>query len=265
MSIAITLASDVAIASDPGNTASDYVTNFTPLPLDLGGLDWECALLQFDGWFTTFNIESGNATIVWSLDNNVTPITINVPDGNYSVQDLNALLLQSLRNNGGTGTDSITGAVTYGVKIIPNFNTNRVVIVIDNTVGVGNTFTLDLTGTGNLSALFGFTPAVYTTTTQGQFEPRFNAGIDQWQVRCDLIRNSYDNGVEADILFNFVPQVPPSAHVTIQPLHLSYFQVNKSQINYIRIRLTDQNGNLLNFNGQNVVVTLKIRKIGTPN
>ncbi len=263
MSLAITLASDVAILTDPGNTASDFLTTFTP-PIDLGSLGWQCALLQFDGWFTTFNITSGNAVLVWSLDNNVTPISVSVPDGNYSVQDLNNLLLASLRNNGGTGTDPITGAVTYGVKILPNFNTNRVQIVIDNTVGVGNVFTFDLSVVGNLSVLLGFNPVVVTTTTQGPFEPKFNAGVDQWQVRCDLIRNSYSNGVEADILFNFVPQVPPSAHVTISPLHLSYFQVNKAQINQIRVRLTDQNGNLLNFNGQNTVVTLKLKAIGSP-
>jgi hypothetical protein len=263
MSLSLTLASDVAIREDPGNTASDFLVSFFP-PIELGSLAWQVALLQFDGWFTTFNITSGNAVLVWSLDNNVTPISIPVPDGNYAVQDLNDLLAQSMRNNGGTGTDPITGRVTYGVTILPNFNTNRVVIVIDNTVGVGNTFTFDLSVVGNLSTLLGFNPSVITTTTNGPFEPRFNAGVDQWQVRCDLIRNSYSNGIEADILFNFVPQVPPSAHVTIQPLHLSYLQVNKSQINSVRIRLTDQNGNLLNFNGQNVVVTLKLKAIGAP-
>jgi hypothetical protein len=173
-------------------------------------------------------------------------------------------LTQSEYNNGGSSNPTVnasTGTLDYGVQLLPDFSTNLAIIQITNGVN-GGTYKLDLTGAGNLSALLGFAPAIYNTTVESSVLPQFNAGIDQFQVRSDLIRNSYNNGVQAPILFNFAPNgVPPSAAYTIEPLHISYLQVKKSLIDNAIFALTDQNGNIIDLQGMDQVFVVNFRRI----
>lgn len=253
----ITISTSLLRAADPTVDSSNFQVNFVP-PIELGSLGYEVALLKLDTWFTSQNVIG--KTIVWSSDNGVTPHTITIENGNYTIEDINILLALDQRAKGVTDVDGITGEITYGIVLEANYNTNKARIKIDNSVGSGYQFTVDLTAANNLSVFLGFTPANITSTTSSDTIPQVNGDVDQWQLRCSLIRNSFENGKNSDILFNFVPEVPPSAHITINPLHLSYFQVNTSTINSIRFRLTDQNGNDIDLAGEDMVITLILRK-----
>jgi len=254
-SILLTLASEQAKLEDPANTDSDFTVTF-PQPINLGSLNYEVALLSAELWYSVRNI-TGSKSIRWSSNDGVDWIDLAIPDGVYTVEDINDLLLQSQVAEGVTG---ITPNI-YGIQLQVNYNTNRCRFVIDNTVDAGTyIFKVDLTASGNLAAILGFTPAVISVTTTGANVPDI-AGADQWQVRCDLIRNSYDGGSSSDVLYGFTPQAPPNSNLRIEPLHLTHLQVNKSSIYSIRVRWTNNNGDLLDFAGENSLVNLVIRPI----
>lgn len=259
-SILLTLSSEQAILDSPSNTSSDFTVIFQK-PITLGSYNWELALLSSELWYSVRNV-TGNKTIVWSSDNGVTPITVAIPDGVYTIEDINALLLESQETEGVTDIDG-TGTTVYGVYLEMNYNTNRCKIVIDNTISGGAyDFTLDLTAADNLSEYLGIAEANYTATTIGATSPDV-AGAGQWQIRCDLVRNSYDGAIASDVIFGFTPQSPPNSNIRVDPLHLTYLQVNKSTIYSIRVRYTDNQGNLLDFGGEDTVTQLALRPIGS--
>lgn len=255
----MTISSRELAVSDPTLNPSSFICNFYPA-IELGGLGYEVCLFHFNSWFTARNIV-GRAM---DFDDGSTFISISIPDGVYSLEALNNLLAERLRALGWCEADALTGTIRYGITILPNYNTNRVVITIDNSILSGaKTFRYTFGGAGSLETFLGFNAGNITATTQGPNVPQVSGGVDQWQIRCDLIRSSYDNGKASDIMYSFTPAVPESASIDVEPLHLSYLQVNKNTIDSIRFKLTDQNGKLIDLAGEHVVYTLKIRKIGT--
>jgi len=257
-SLALNISSSAQTLLDPNTDPSNFtITYQQPIPLD--GFDYEVAIQTVDTWFTNWNVV--NKTIVWSSNNGVSWNTITIPNGNYPIEDINALLQTAQTNAAVIGT---TVGHIYGIQILGNFNLNRAYIQIDNTVAASAyTFLLDLTATNNLSNYLGFVPAVISTTTTGTLLPNVNAGQDNWNVRCDLVRNSYSNGIAGQILFTFVPGlVDVSEKIFIEPLHLNFMQVNKSIINSINMQLVDQNGAEVNLQGSDINYNLIVRPIG---
>lgn len=246
MSSLITISTRELQAVDPNLNPSDFICNF-PTPIELGSLDYEVALYKFVGWNTVRNITSSK-NIRYSID--AVNYTLVIAPGLYGVEDLNAFLQTDVVANGG---------VIDKLSLIPNYSTNRARVVIDNSGA--HTYTMDLTYTSNLSTFLGFVPAVISSTTEGTILPNVNNGVDSFILQTDLQRNSYNNGRVSNILYSFVPSYSPSSQIIEAPTNLVYFQVNKQTINSIKILLTDNSGNTLNFAGENLVIQLVIRKI----
>lgn len=243
MSSLITISTRELQADDPNLNPSDFVVNFAN-PIELGTLKYELALYSFVGWNTVDNL---TGTISYTID--AAPFVLNIPAGLYGVEDVNALLQADVVGNGGT-----SGAF----QILPNYSTDRVEIQIDNTT---HTYTYNLTAANNISDFLGFTPAVISSTTVGDLLPNVNGSVDSFQIECDLLRNSYVNGRLGKILYSFTPNYSVGSQIREQPVNLVFFQVNKSQINSIAFKMTDNLGNTLSFGGNHLVIQIQIRPI----
>lgn len=259
----ITISSKLLKDTQPNIDPSDFEFNFDP-PLELGNQGFEVALFSFTTFNTARNIKTddGNTktySMTWSSDSGANTFVVNIPDGNYSISDVYGLLKQSLELNG--GFDSANGL--YGIEINTNFATNKVDIFYNDSVGDGP---FSLTLSDGMADFLGFPVGLIASSSSSSLVPNVNAGIDAWQIRCDLQRNSYDNGRASDILYSFVPtDVPPSFKIVVEPKHLFYSQVNKSIIYSVRLKLSDQNGRKIDLEGEDVTYTLSLRPIGVSN
>jgi|JI10StandDraft_1071094.scaffolds.fasta_scaffold89124_3 hypothetical protein len=242
--------------ADPTLNPSDFTINFKQ-PLELSRQNYEVCLYRVDTWFTVQNIVGK----LIDFDDGTTFYSVSIPDGTYTIEDINDIIAKTQRDNGLAEIDSLTGEVRYGITVLPNYNTNKVTITIDNTILSGaKTFTFSIgVGDAYLSDFLGFVPGNYSVTTEGTLVPQVSGGIDQWQIHCDLVRNSYDNSVVSDILYTFAPRVPPTSKIEDIPVHLNYLQVNKPQVYSIRLRLTDQIGRLIDLNGEHIDYCLRIQ------
>lgn len=257
-SISLRIATSELRAADPSVNPANFVFQFNP-PLDLKSLAYQVAFVKGTFWNSVHNVIG--KTIKWSSNGGSSWTTITIPNGQYSVDEVNALLRISQYNAGVTDVHPVTGAITYGIDILPNYNTNKVDIRIDNTVGSGNTFHLDLSDAGdatNLREYLGFPDAVVTATSTGTSIAQVDGGIDSWLIQSDLVSNSFSNGKAGDVLYHFKPNAPANAAMEIEPIHLSYLQVNRSLISQMRIKVTDQNGNVLNLQDEDIVLHLQI-------
>ena len=84
--------------------------------------------------------------------------------------------------------------------------------------------------------------------------------VNSIYVNCDLITNSYINGVPAPVIYSFFPNVAPGYKVVEKPYNLIYLPVNKTFINSVTVWLTDQKGNILNFKDQDISIRFSLRK-----
>ena len=84
--------------------------------------------------------------------------------------------------------------------------------------------------------------------------------VNSIYVNCDLITNSYINGVPAPVIYSFFPNVAPGYKVVEKPYNLIYLPVNKTFIDSVTVWLTDQNGNILNFKDQEISIRFSLRK-----
>jgi len=266
MSSSITLSTKQLQSEDATLDPSDFLVQFRP-GINLDTLKYEVAVSKINTWFTSINITSGN--IRWSDDGGSSWHNISIPTGNYSVADIDALLKEDQEEE---GVEDTSGTFTkYGISLAPNYATNKVEITIDNTINSGaNDFRYDLSDAGdasNVRDFLGFDDGVISTGAStktvfpGDSIANVNNNVDAWQIRTDLHRNAFGDGRKSDVIFQFVPQVPASAHIDIEPLHLQFYQVNKQVIDSMRVKLTDNLGRKIDLNGEHMVITFTLRPI----
>ena len=99
----------------------------------------------------------------------------------------------------------------------------------------------------------------YNTTTVSGFMPSWSMGIDSINVNADIVANSWSNGESSNVIGSFVPRlVPPYGSMYDEPVDSPKLQVNKTNIDRVRIQLTDQSGRVINLNGDHLAGALVI-------
>ena len=79
-------------------------------------------------------------------------------------------------------------------------------------------------------------------------------------IHCNIVGGSYDNNMASDIIYSFNPASEPGSLISINPINPVYLPVSaQNDIQYITMKLTDQNGRLINLNGQHVNYLLHLR------
>jgi len=122
---------------------------------------------------------------------------------------------------------------------------------------------IDFTYPNSINTILGFDSSFYGGSTSEKYTSRNDIDIlsvNSIYVNCDLITNSYVNGVAAPVIYSFFPNVAPGYKVVERPHNLIYLPVNKTFINNVTVWLTDQNGNILNFKGQ-ISIRFCLRKM----
>lgn len=244
------------------HSSSDFVEQLVPA-LYLTDGNYEVACVKLEAWKSYYNISAdlGNNIFTYSVDSGSNWTHYTIPDGNYSVEELDLALKRDVYHPLGhydTGaTDTTVEGATYYIHIIPNFNTNRIKIRLDNA-----TYRVDLTVANSLATWLGFTPAVISTTSTSTTNPAVSNGVTTFLVHCDLITSGYVAGGASDVLMTFTAEYARSQEkFTIEPYNLIYHQITKKTISSVRIRITDQAGNLIDLEGEPVALTLHIRRI----
>lgn len=85
--------------------------------------------------------------------------------------------------------------------------------------------------------------------------------IDVIRIECDLIYNAYINGENCHTLHQFSNSKVEIGHKFIEiPEHFVYLPVKYKQIRSIQISVVDQNGNLINFQNEQITCRIHIKK-----
>lgn len=225
MSILLTLDS---ISS--GQPSHDFTISFNPA-LRLDG-PYELALLKANLWYSWYNVSAAMGNNLFQYDPGTGYKDIVIPDGQYSINQLNDYIHSVMKANGDS-TVSGSGVDVFDVSIVPNYSTLKVDLALSG--GYKVTFANTL-----LYLLLGFNPVEYTASSSGVDVANINNNINTLLIHCDAISSSYENNTSSNVLVSFVPNSGPGTNIEVSPLHLVYLPVvYGQQIDRIRIYLTD--------------------------
>ena len=80
-------------------------------------------------------------------------------------------------------------------------------------------------------------------------------------VNLDIIQGSYVNGKTSPAIYAFYPSVSPGYKIIERPSpSLTYFLLSRHDISRIRVWLTDQDDNIVDFRGERITLRIHIRQ-----
>jgi len=193
-------------------------------------------------------------------------LTITIPDGIYSFEDFKDEFERQQALGGFSGTP-----ITFTV----NRNTGKFQMVVEGTCQIAMSITS--------AVMFGFynktliaeyndngkwwsnstTTVVYTsaTTTTSTFTPEWSMGTLSLNLETDITTNSIANGKSANVIANFSPSTVPFGKIVYEPINPVYLQIGTRAISGMKIKITDQSGNIVNLRDE-VDMLFVIRPFG---
>lgn len=229
---------------------TEFTTRYgTPIKL---GARYEIALVNLETYYSFPNINSSNNSLRYSSDGGKTWQLIQIPEGSYEITDLNrAIHLQMKQRN---HYDKFNNH--YYVSLTANDSTLRTVLEINNP-----TYQVDFNVPNSLSSTLGFNAKTYSSGYHESENIVNILSLNVIFVEIDIINGSYVNGKQKSVIYSFFPNVSPGYKIVETPLNLVYLPVCVSEISSLTVRLTDQNGTLLNVRGEEISIRLHIREI----
>lgn len=198
------------------------------------------ALQSFSMWVSWNNISNGlgNNTLSYFDGKNWSEVVFH--DGNYSLFELNDCLASHF------------GLEEPPIKFDAMVARQRFVIKLKKG------YKVDLSKS-ELHQILGFEPKIFENKVQeGKFEANISRGIDRIQIRCDIVEGARLNVHSSEVLYDFVPSNPPSSLISKEFFKPFYFKVKSSHVPRIRMRITNQDGELIDLNNHEVTYVFQI-------
>ena len=251
--------------------------------------DYEMCISSITLPYSFFNVSSyyNNKTFSLIFPTGATTITysITLPDGFYTITDINSYIQQQCVLNGAYLLDS-SGNYVYFIKMVYDSTYYAVQLLyysvptsigtyvrpstgLYSTGGTGLPTTaytpqLVLASTGSIKTIMGFAagtfPSTQTTTTSDALSTITPIGstVNSILMQCSLIYNGCTN--PTDILDSMpINDVSFGSNITYQPSFERYVSVSDGTFNNFTFSFRDQNLNDIYAKDPNVSITLIIR------
>lgn len=170
--------------------------------------------------------------------------TISLPTGAYEVEDLLKYLKWEFHALGVSLTYEISAA--------------------SSTVGIEFDKDIEWIGGTLLNVLGFYENKTFEKSTNYSSENIVKiTNVDLIRVECDIISGSYINGNSTHTIHQFSHSKVDAGYKFIEiPQHLIYFPIRENQLRSIQISIVDQNGQLIDFRGEQISCRIHIKKVG---
>lgn len=204
-------------------------------------IEYEIGLVNFDTYNSIPNIDKSNNCFEWSRKG---VKLFEVPPGSYELEKLQIYMENVIKNFDEDAvirfsTDEVSSKVIIRTNGVINFN-------LANSIGPVLGF-----GARKLEANDNYTSD----------EPIKIMKVNSLLIDCNIVIGAYLNGKPVHIIHQFFPTVPFGYKIVETPSNILYFPITSKTINNISIRVIDQDGNLVNFQGETITIRLHLRKI----
>lgn len=219
-------------------------------PINLSS-DYEIALTGLSTWYSVANVNEEN-NIFWYDDDK----RIILPPGAYELDDIQNYLNITLKNR---HKDSVLDENApkelqeNPLLLTGNHQTLRSEIYCR--------YKIDFQKERNIGSLLGFDNVKLDAFKRYESQNLVNIlQVESIRVLCNIVHNSFSNGVATHVLYEFFPDVSPGYKIVQSPSNLVYLPVYGRTIDNIEIRLCDQNNELIDFRGETSIILLHLRR-----
>ena len=240
----------------------------------------QCALAYLGIYYSWRNITAGMGNNSFQYKFNRTVYDVVIPDGFYTIDDLNNFLQYIMEKNGHCIYDD-EGEPAFYIS----FNANLIYYQVSFTltrvpttlpVGFTNPNNISLSGllpelifsNSNFNKLLGINIGTYPTTANTpvvgnaySFNSQNVAQISPVTtvlVSCNLVFNN-NNNLNRHIFYQFTPNSTYGSYMTFQVPYLIWYEVSAGNYDNIEMQFSDQDGNPLNLIDTNITATVVLR------
>lgn len=165
---------------------------------------------------------------------------LTIPTGSYELQDLEKYIKEHLREHD----------IEFSLK--PNNSTLHSEIKCSEAVN----FKIK----NSIGSLLGFSPKILKANKIHSSDlPVRILKINSLRVECNITVGAYINGEKVHTIHQFFPSVPPGFKIIEVPSHIIYLPIGVKCIDYIQLRIVDQDGDLVNFRNEVITIRLHIK------
>lgn len=134
----------------------------------------------------------------------------------------------------------------------PNNNTLRVLIKSNKPA--------DFEKSDSIGSWLGFSPKILKKDIEHESDlPVSILKVQSIRVECNVVGGSYLNDQKVHTIHQFFPKVNPGFKIIEVPAKIIYLPITVKTIEYLELHIVDQNGNLINFQGEEITVKVHIK------
>ena len=165
-----------------------------------------------------------------------------LPTGSYEITDINNYIQTQL------------GSKDISFSLTANNNTLKSVIKSSHQV--------DFRPQDSIARLLGFSHSLLEAEkTHTSSDPVKILKFNVLRVECNITGGAYINNKKVHTIHEFFPAVPPGFKIIDIPSKVIYQPVTVKSINYIRLQIVDEHGDLVNFRGETITDRLHIKAV----
>lgn len=235
------------------------------------------ALSQINIYYSWPNLDKttyNNTTfkLQWPTSTGLVEHVITVPDGYYSITDINNYLQYYFIQNNMYLVNRDNGKNVYFFEIIPNSVTYKIQSISYNVptaasqqadIPTGGSFDFPAVSSkpifevlGDFNKLIGFNVGSYPDSHESDFSPEMNP-VSSVLVLCSIANNHFTN--PNSVIYAFVSNVEYGRQIVCQNQDLVYNTVDDGVYSQLSISFVDQEFRRINIKDTNVVIYLVVK------
>ncbi len=221
--------------------------------------EYALGLINFESYNSIPNVDKTNNRFHYRKNSEII-----IPEGSYEIQDINQFIKNYFQLNSYT-LKKPKKNVSEQETLIPDKEEPFVVIEANNNTlqcEIKANVKIDFTKENSIGKLLGFNKKVLEANKRYVSENPIDIfKVNSICIECNLVTNSYNNGKLVHIIHMFYPTSPPGHKIVEKPTNVIYLPISMRYINEITLKITDQDGNLINFRNELITIRLHLKKL----
>ena len=164
------------------------------------------------------------------------------PTRSYELTDINEFIQKALKEKG------------ISFSLTANNNTLKSIIKCTHQVNFKRR--------NSIGPILGFPNKVLEVDKSNySFSPIKILKINALRIECNIISGAYINEKAVHTIHEFFPSVPPGYKIIDKPIKIIYLPVIVDEISHIQLKIVDQDGELVNFRGEEILIRLHLKAV----